>query len=334
MSARSFLYANGFFKIHHLHTPVISVGNITMGGTGKTPMVEAIARILAKRGDTPLRCAVLSRGYRGSYEGEYHVVSDGKTILSSPEESGDEPYLLAIRNPGMPVVVGKRRFDAGLFAEKAFFPDVFILDDGFQHISLARDVNILLINAEYPFGKGVFPSGTRREPLSALKRADAVIVTKTDKRELSDSEMKRIERHSKAPLFTCRYAVSEITNIITGETKPFDLFSGQKVGAFAALAQPSSFFSMLERHNIKPSKTLSLRDHGNYDKKTFSKISNALSGCDVWLTTEKDAVKINSEYHNSAVPIYVVKISHQFSQPDLFKNFIFSKLALGSRKGQ
>jgi len=333
MSARSFLYAKGFFKIHNLRTPVISVGNITMGGTGKTPMVEAIARILANKRDNPLRCAVLSRGYRGNYTGEYHVVSDGKTILSSPEESGDEPYLLAIRNPSMPVVVGKKRFTAGLFAEEAFNIDVFILDDGFQHISLARDVNILLINAEAPFGRGVFPSGTRREPLNALERADAIIVTKTDKRELSDNEMKTIKRYSKAPLFRCRYAIGEITNIITGEAKPSDFFNGQKVGAFAALAQPSSFFSMLERNNIKPFRTLTLRDHGDYDKKTLSKISTALSDCDVWLTTEKDAVKINRDY-NSAVPIYVVKIAHKFSQPELFENFIFSKLALGSRKEQ
>jgi len=330
MSARSFFYKKGFFKTHHLRTPVISVGNITMGGTGKTPMVEAIARILAESGDIPLRCAVLSRGYRGSYKGEYHVVSDGNKVLSSPEEAGDEPYLLAMRNPDITVVVGKKRFIAGQFAEKKFKPDVFILDDGFQHISLARDVNILLINAEEPFGGGVFPSGTRREPLSALERADAVVVTKTDKRELSVSEMKIIKRHSKAPVFTCRYTISEITNITTGETKPCDFFIGKKVGAFAALAQPSSFFSMLKRHNIKPFRTLGLRDHGEYDKKNILRVSKALSGCDVWLTTEKDAVKINSD--DTPAPVYVVKIAHSFSQPKLFKSFIFGKLGLGSRK--
>jgi len=316
---RSFFYDRGLLKTFYLDTRVISVGNIAMGGTGKTPMVEKLICILKKHN---IKAAVISRGYKGNYKESYKIVSDGKKITASPSESGDEPYLLAYRNPGTPVIVSAKRYIAGKIAEKMFSPDVIILDDAFQHMALARNINIVLINAEDPFGKGIFPAGLRREPLFALKRADAIIITKA--KQKNHSLEKKLKKYSKAPVFTCRYTVTEITEIYTEEKQCSRFFAGKKVGAFAALANTESFFSMLEKENIKLLKRFSLPDHYEYSNKTFKKVSNALTNCDIWLTTEKDAVKIrnNRGIELKERAIYVVKITHDFMQPELFTDFI------------
>jgi tetraacyldisaccharide 4'-kinase len=152
------------------------VGNITVGGTGKTPVVALLAGFCISRGK---RVAVLSRGYGGTLHGETRLVSDGREIFLTPGEAGDEPFMLATRIPGLMVVIGPDRYKAGLFAQEQLDPDIFILDDGFQHLRLNRDLNILLLNQAKPFGNGcVLPAGWLREYRSAAKRADLVIYTR------------------------------------------------------------------------------------------------------------------------------------------------------------
>ena len=173
---RAWLYQIGLLKTWRLARPVISVGNITVGGTGKTPVTAWLARQLMKRGCV---VAVLSRGYGGSLEGSAAIVSDGVTVFLKPEECGDEPYLLASTVPGLIVVIGSDRYQAGMLVMESLAPDIFLLDDGFQHIRLHRDMNILLLDCAKPFGNGwTLPAGLLREPRSAALRASWIIRTR------------------------------------------------------------------------------------------------------------------------------------------------------------
>ena len=174
---RALAYALVAVPSHTLPRPVISVGNLTVGGTGKTPAVAMLARHFIARGK---KVAVLSRGYGGALRGREALVSDGETIFLSAVEAGDEPFLLASSVPGLAVVVGSDRYGAGLRALERLAPDIFILDDGFQHLRLRRDLNILLLDSSRPFGnERVLPAGLLREPQSAGNRADLIIYTRS-----------------------------------------------------------------------------------------------------------------------------------------------------------
>ncbi|MFZ3207577.1 MAG: tetraacyldisaccharide 4'-kinase, partial [Geobacteraceae bacterium] len=175
MRLRALVYRHGALRVNRLPRPVIAVGNLTVGGTGKTPMVALLCRDLLERGK---RVTVLSRGYGGKAGKEPRIVSDGRTLFLSPAEAGDEPYMLAVTMPGLAVVIGSDRYRAGLFALEHLAPDIFIMDDGFQHLRLWRDLNILLVDSRSPFGNGLtLPAGLLREPVGAMKRADLVVLT-------------------------------------------------------------------------------------------------------------------------------------------------------------
>ncbi|MGA7827882.1 MAG: tetraacyldisaccharide 4'-kinase, partial [Geobacteraceae bacterium] len=176
---RAFLYVRGILSSFRLDVPVISVGNLSVGGTGKTPMSILVARLLIARGK---RVVVLSRGYGGAGGAAVRLVSDGFRILLPASEAGDEPVLLAHSVPGLIVLTGSDRYRAGLEALKRFNPDIVLLDDGYQHLRLQRDLNILLLNAAKPFGNGwTLPAGLLREPCSALRRADLIVYTRADR---------------------------------------------------------------------------------------------------------------------------------------------------------
>jgi len=180
MRLRALAYRHGALRVNRLPRPVIAVGNLTVGGTGKTPMVALLCRDLMERGK---RVTVLSRGYGGTVRKEPRIVSDGRTLFLSPAEAGDEPYMLAAAIPGLAVVIGSDRHRAGLFALEHLAPDIFILDDGFQHLRLWRDLNILLVDSSSPFGNGLtLPAGLLREPVGAMKRANLVVLTRCDEK--------------------------------------------------------------------------------------------------------------------------------------------------------
>ena len=171
------LYTRGRLKSHRLPCPVISVGNLTLGGTGKTPLVIHLAEKIQGMGYRPV---ILSRGYKGLAEKGGAVVSDGRNLLCDARQAGDEPYLMAILLPTVPVVVGRHRYRAGMDAIRRFQPDIILLDDGFQHLQLKRDLNLLLLDAQNPFGnRYLFPRGTLREPEVSLLGADAVVLTRS-----------------------------------------------------------------------------------------------------------------------------------------------------------
>lgn len=287
MTLRAWSYSVGLLKVNRLPRPVISVGNLTVGGTGKTPVTAWIARRLLEQG---LKVAVLSRGYGGSLEGQVVIVSDGQKILLTPDQCGDEPYLLASTIPGLMVVIGSDRYQAGCVAMEHLQPDIFILDDGYQHMRLHRDLNILLMDCRQPFGNGsVLPAGSLREPEQAVQRADMLIYTRcqeTDGPVWSPRTM--------VPVLRVRYQITSFHCLTSGRPVALTCLQQGRVAAFAGIASPESFFSSLKDAGIHPVTTLALPDHEPYDQATQQKLQRlvAADAADWLVTTEKDGVKL------------------------------------------
>ena len=293
---RGFLYRREILPSFSLGVPVISVGNLSVGGTGKTPMSVLIARQLIARGK---RVALLSRGYGGAGDCEVRIVSDGSRILLPVSEAGDEPVLLARSVPGLIVVTGSDRYRAGLEALKRFQPDIFLLDDGYQHLRLQRDLNILLLDAARPFGNGwTLPSGLLREPRSAVRRADLVIYTRSD-RAMVCPEIPGIP--------TCRSAhhLSGVVSLTGGTLSSFSIFAGKKGVACAGIADPGTFFDALIREGLDLAASLAFQDHCRFDQSERAEISRAMkeTEADYLITTEKDAVKLAS-YNDISADAY------------------------------
>jgi tetraacyldisaccharide 4'-kinase len=287
LRVRAWAYATGILPSRRLDRPVISVGNITVGGTGKTPMTALIARYLMSRGK---RVAVLSRGYGGTSGGESRIVSDGAAILLSAVEAGDEPYLLATELPGLMVVIGHDRYEAGRFAERELSPDCFLLDDGYQHLKLRRDLNILLLDCRNPFGNGwTLPAGVLREPRSAISRADIIVLTRCD----SEGQLLH-EAPGGVPVLSARHRLSGIVPLSGGEIQPFSALLEENVLAFAGIADPDRFFSGLAEVGIDVVGTISFPDHAVYDDRTIAGIQQLFrsTGATCLVTTAKDAVKL------------------------------------------
>ncbi len=286
MRGRAAGYQYGLFRSRRLPVPVISVGNLTTGGTGKTPTVAWLARYLLARGR---RVAVLSRGYGGSAEGEIRIVSDGTGLLCSPAEAGDEPCLLAQSVPGLLVVTGADRYRAGLYALERLAPDLFILDDGFQHQRLRRDLEILLLDCQQPFGNGLtLPAGLLREPASAAKRADVVVSTRCAGGAV------RPPIPDGTPWCAAAHRLTGLVPLEGGTQEPFSALAGIPVVAFAGIADPSGFFADLERAGVTPVATIAFPDHvvyGEAERAEILRVQNA-AGARFLVTTAKDGVKL------------------------------------------
>lgn len=284
---RAYAYAHDILRVKRLSRPVISIGNLTVGGTGKTPMAALVARLLMARGK---RVAVISRGYGGSREGETRIVSDGRTILLSAAEAGDEPVHLATSVPGLMTVIGTDRHAAGIMAQERLNPDVFILDDGFQHLRLHRDLNILLLDCRSPLGNGrMLPAGLLREPISALQRADLVVYTRC-----SGAESPAVH----GAITACRagHVLAGIELLPGGERQSFEILHGRKGLAFAGIADPDAFFESLQREGLELVATVPFSDHCPYGEDEVTRLvdSYRTTGADYLITTGKDAVKLGS----------------------------------------
>jgi len=283
---RAACYRLGILRSYRLPCPVISVGNITLGGTGKTPATAMIASYLIARGR---RVAVLSRGYGGSAEGELRIVSDGKELFLGPEEAGDEPYLLARKVPGLMVVIGADRYRAGLLALRELKPDVFILDDGFQHLRLKRDLNLLLLDCARPYGNDrVLPAGFLREPKNALRRADLFLFTRCGEGSAPASPVPG------KPACRSSHRLGGFRPLQGGELRPFSELKGMRAMAFAGIADPGSFFDTLQGEGAPLVTTLAFSDHICYGVDEIAAICRLkeASRSTCLLTTEKDAVKL------------------------------------------
>lgn len=283
---RAILYRIGILKTRCLPRPVVSIGNITVGGTGKTPVTAYIARLLLDQG---YRVVVLSRGYGGSLEGHTVVVSDGATVMLGPGECGDEPYLLASTIPGLMVVIGTDRFAAGELALQQLSPDLFLLDDGFQHLQLQRDLNILLLDQSHPFGNGwLLPAGLLREPASALQRADLVIHTRCRQEQSGNSPAVNI------PHCAAQHRITGLMPLSGGNPVTTASLAQKKLIAFAGIAEPALFFDDLKNLGMNLVHTIRFSDHTAYSKLEIANIIDALHDfeAEFAITTEKDGVKL------------------------------------------
>jgi tetraacyldisaccharide 4'-kinase len=268
----------------------VSIGNLTAGGTGKTPATCMLAEWAAGEG---LNAAVLSRGYGGSSKNAT-IVSDGLRILADPEASGDEACLLAQRLKGVPVVVSKNRYDGGVLAHKRFSSTFFILDDGYQHLALKRDLNLLLIDSLSPFGNGhLLPWGPLREPVSEIRRADAVILTRA--RELNDRDMYEFKKTlTGVQLFRADHVPEGIVFPEGHSSCPPAFLKGKRVAAFAGIGRPASFRDTLIGLGAEVSFFKAFPDHHPFTadevRSLLAEKNNA--GADLIITTEKDWMRI------------------------------------------
>jgi tetraacyldisaccharide 4'-kinase len=294
---RVFLYSRGVLKTERLPSRVISVGNITVGGSGKTPVTIFLASELKKAG---VRVAILSRGY-GRAGSTPRVVSDGEGVLMGlgPREAGDEPLLMAQRLKGVPVIVGRDRASAGRLALREFSSEVLVLDDGFQHLRLFRDFDIVLVDSTRGLGNShLLPRGILREPVGALSRADLIMVKGAGGAGNPDIGdilgMDKVKGVSSIPLKGFSYTPSRLYDVFSGETARSSTLRGTGVAALAGIAEPGSFVETLEGLGAGVSKTLFYPDHHDYTPADVDDIVNEarLTHSRTVVTTEKDSVKL------------------------------------------
>ncbi len=282
---RDLSFKCGLRKSFSSQLPVIAVGNLAVGGTGKTPMVDFLARYAQQKG---LRTAIVSRGYGGTYPGELGIVSLGNGLLLKAREAGDEPCLLAHRNPDALVLVAAKRRKAIEYLEENNCADLIILDDAFQHRQVARDLNLLLLDALHPFGNQyLLPAGLLRENKSALERADLICLTGPKDGSASVSFGKKTIRMRSS---LAKQAVS-----LAGEKLLLETCRTRKVFAFAGIANAERFFAALEIEGVNLFDKLALGDHVDYDAELISLINQKAIDAEILLTTEKDAVKLSAE---------------------------------------
>lgn len=320
---RLLLYSKGILRHHTLGCQVISVGNLTVGGTGKTPVVEIFARHLQQEGR---KVAILSRGYKKQklpfltrvvnklLFRDLHlpprVVSDGNKLLLDSAMSGDEPYMLAANLPKVAVLVDKNRVKSGRYAINKLGCDTLVLDDGFQYMGLKHRMEIVLVDKMNPFGnENVLPRGILREPIKNIRRADFVFITKSDGKQV-DKLRDRIRRlNARAEMIECKHSARYLQNILSRERKELSFLKDRKVTVMSGIAVPAGFERDLESHGAQIMKRHRFADHHRYTQQEIIDIINTSQRleAEAIITTEKDAVRF-PRLDRMDVPIYFLRV--------------------------
>lgn len=336
---RLWRYRSGWKPQHHLGTSVVAIGNITVGGTGKTPVVELLARSLRDRGRN---VAILSRGYKSRKldrpqkwrdskdrpipaERMPKVVSTGSALLLDSKFAGDEPFMLARNLDGVSVVVDKNRVKGGRFAVENLAADTLLLDDGMQYLDLAHGIDIVLVDAGSPFGTGaLLPRGTLREPPKNLRRASYILLTKCDGSS-NEALVRRIRRYNKtAEIVECAHGPIHLENVFTRERQPLDFLKDKWVGAISAIAVPEAFEDSLEKLGARVEIRRRFSDHHRFTRKDVEKFMQRCVERDMHLivTTEKDAVRFPTPA-SIDVPVYFLRIEVEILQGrEIWENLI------------
>jgi tetraacyldisaccharide 4'-kinase len=330
--ARLALYRKGALRVHRLAAPVISVGNLTTGGTGKTPLVEWLARWLARENRRP---CILTRGYGRANAGARVVVSDGERVLAEASEGGDEPRLLAERLQGVAAVISDAdRVAAAQWAFRNLRSNLFILDDGFQHLRVARDLNIVTVDATNPWGGGrLLPWGRLREPARGLSRADCCVITRADQAANIEALREEVKcRSGGRPVFLSRARTNGLRPVASlpskdsreaGLASPLSITEAPKeVAAFCALGNPQSFFTHLRNDGFTLKHQRAFPDHHVYTQSDIEALEREAqsSGARALLTTAKDDVKLRELRFQ--LQCYVVEIELEFDDEAAFRQLV------------
>jgi len=325
------LYKAGYKRPTRARAFTISVGNLTVGGTGKTPLVEYIARVLVAEGYRP---SVISRGYGRRSRAPLVLVSDGVRLQATALEAGDEPLLLARHLPGVVVAVGARRDRVARHLDERFQPDVHILDDAFQHLALDRDLNLVLLDARDPFGgEELLPLGRLREPVSEIARASAVIVTRADHpfdQLLLEARVRELA--GPIPIFYSYHEIVELFSPRTGDVLPPHALYGRAIGAFCAVGAPQLFESDLAHYRARIVFFRSFRDHHWYTPREVDRMFReaTAAGAELLVTTEKDWIRLESLPLPETAPLYVARLEARFEDAGAFRTFLLKHLRAGS----
>ncbi len=310
-------YTAGLRRQHRLPCRVVSIGNLTLGGTGKTPLTLWMARWFQHQG---WRVAVLSRGYGGYGTGETRVVSEGRGPVCSWSEVGDEPYLLAQELPGVPVLVGACRVLSGRVACEQFGAQVVLLDDGFQHRALQREMDMVLIDATNPFGHGALvPRGNLREPLAVLRRASALVLARTELAgETLPGLITQLRRwHGQRPIYHMQTVVEALWHVGDQRCEDVTVLHRQRVVAFAGIGNPDAFAATLQQLGCEVAALLVFPDHHRYTVADWRAILDLARqyGGECVVTTTKDAIRLESTWRAS-IPLYTVRIDVTFAHDE------------------
>ena len=301
VSARAAMYRRGWLRCESAAVPVISIGNLAAGGTGKTPVVELVARLLHEAGHSP---AIISRGYGGRRSQDPLTVSDGSGSEPAvgPAEAGDEPVMLARALPHVPVIVARRRANGASLAVSRYGARSLVLDDGFQHLALARDLDLVLLDAARPFDNGrLLPSGFLREPPAALARAGALILSgaagpapaSSNGGSAGEAGLREWLRPG-TPVFHCEFRPIELTGPGAAAGRPLEWLRGRRIVAFAGIARPERFARMLRELHAATEEFIAFPDHHVYSPADADRLASRLreTGADALLTTEKDLARL------------------------------------------
>jgi tetraacyldisaccharide 4'-kinase len=325
--AKLWLYQNRILHDHPLGCLVVVVGNLTAGGTGKTPVVEKFARALRDRGR---KVAILSRGYRSksaplwkkwwyalnhAEEPPPRIVSDGERVLLNSEDAGDEPYMLARNLPGVIVLVDKNRVKSGAFAIKKFGCDTLVLDDGFQYMPLKGRLNLLLVDKTNPFGNGhLLPRGVLREPIKHLRRASYVFLTKSNGQRDPELEALIKQHNPDVDIIECAHRPQYLQRFgrppdAADAREPLTFLKNRRVLAFSGIATPESFEKFLRDLGALIVARERFLDHYRYADEDFKALFEAAreNGAECLVTTEKDAVRIPDDYI-CPLPLYYLRL--------------------------
>lgn len=311
---RRTLYVRGLLQARRLPAPVVSVGNLTVGGAGKTPLVACLARLWRDRGR---RVVILSRGYGGRAQGVTRL-SDGKRLYQKPPLVGEEPYWLARALPGVAVYTGACRYAAGMAAWEEFKPDLFLLDDGFQHFQLHRDLDLVLLDAASPFGNGyLLPRGQLREPLTALDMAQILILTRFDP-ERHQAQLATIQRaFPDKTVLTAAIAPVRVTSYPGGQAEALEAMRHRALVAFAGLARPEVFSATLQELGVDLKGLRAFPDHHAYSHQELADLAEtALAlGAEALVTTGKDWARLGERW-DAGVPLWVLEVEARLENPE------------------
>lgn len=322
------------YRVHVLPTRklpcyVISIGNLTVGGTGKTPVTVYVAELLQRHG---YQTVVISRGYKGKAEKKGGIVCDGTRILIDPIQAGDEPWMMAKRLNNIPIIVGANRFEAGRRAIKQFNPQVILLDDAFQHLKLFRDLDLVLLDHQRPYGNSrLLPRGPLREPAAAIQRADAVVLTRS-----SASDPDNAAFYHK-PVFQCAHVprLVEMLGANSGRPDPESLqgIQGKRVFAFSGIANNDAFLQTLRGFKCHIVGFAEFGDHHRYTDQDLSRIVRSASdrSAEIISTTEKDYARIRIG-HDWSIGLVVVGIDIAF-RDEAFDRFILNRIEQTRNQG-